>query len=371
MQLTHWDSRLAGYRRFCDEKSWCVESLNLWKKVLLGCHGKTLGIWGFISKTQLWFWVKTIESKRLFEVTLRRRSLDSHWDRLIMSDLITSESSPSPEQNNDSCPFVEPSTISSCPEESGSGMGPLVISTSLKYGYADVQKYKGHVFTQRWAYSDALKIVLHYLTIWLSAVDPVPLKWKLEGRKKWLSRPGSDRVPQLEPAALFPRDSVFRCSFRVVREARHWQTAPSPRKAMWAWTRGRKPGCHPSSCSESFRPGPLKLEHHRPRSPFRLCTGKERQHSFLLRIRMLFLGGILKIRLVQCCPTQTILRRGKLSNFSSVDQLKLYRCSIYLLNSSINSGNLLKLFCIHFFYHWNKTLIHIKTISFKDEFYRS
>ena len=83
---------------------------------------------------------------------------------------------------------------------------------------------------------------------------------------------------------------------------------------------------------------------------------------------MLVLEGILKIHLVQCFPTQTIQRRGKLSKFSTMDQLKFYRCNVYLLNSSINSGNLFKPFPIHFFYHWNKTLIHIKDI--KDEFYR-
>lgn len=101
-----------------------------------------------------------------------------------------------------------------------------------------------------------------------------------------------------------------------------------------------------------------------------LCIGKELQHIFLLRIIMLVLEGILKIHLVPCFPTQTILRRGGRSKFSTMDQLKLYRCNIYLLNSSINSGNLFKLFLIRFFYHWNKTLIHIKDILFKDEFYR-
>lgn len=99
-------------------------------------------------------------------------------------------------------------------------------------------------------------------------------------------------------------------------------------------------------------------------------TGKELQHIFLLRLRMLVLEGILKIHLVHCCPTQTRLRKSKLSKFSTMDQLKLYRYNIYLLNSSINSGNLLKFFLIHFFYHWNKTLIHIKDILFQDEFYR-
>ena len=85
---------------------------------------------------------------------------------------------------------------------------------------------------------------------------------------------------------------------------------------------------------------------------------------------MLVLERILNIHLVPCFPTQTIPRRGKLSKFSTMDQLKLYRCNIYLLNSSINSGNLFKLFPIHFFYHWHKTLIHNKDILFKDEFYR-
>lgn len=73
-----------------------------------------------------------------------------------------------------------------------------------------------------------------------------------------------------------------------------------------------------------------------------LCIGNELQHIFLLHIIMLVLEGVLKIYLVQCFPTQTRLRRGRLSKSSTTDQLKLYRYNIYLLNSSINSGNLFK-----------------------------
>lgn len=185
MQWTHRDSRLAGCRRSCDEKWRCVESLTQWNQIPLGCRGETLGILGPVSKTQQWFWVKTTQSKRLSEATLKGRSLNSHWDMLIMSAFIKSENSATPEQNNHICPFMEPSTAFLLSGKDGIGL--LVVSTSLEYAYADSLEQKAHVFTQHRAYSSAQETVFQYLTIWPSTIDPVLLKWELEGPKWWLS----------------------------------------------------------------------------------------------------------------------------------------------------------------------------------------
>lgn len=186
-------------------------------------------------------------------------------------------------------------------------------------------------------------------------------------REMTFHRQGSDRILKLELSALRPQNNVFRFSFRVMSKAWYWQKFPWPSTAVRAWTSSRKLGCcHWIAYSECFA-GP-ETRTHQWRSPFWLSILAKNSSTFLLR--MLVLERILKIHLVPCFPTQTIPRRGKLSKFSTMDQLKLYRCNIYLFNSSINSGNLFKLFPIHFFYHWNKTLIHIKDILFKDEFYR-
>lgn len=114
-----------------------------------------------------------------------RGSLRPHWDMLIVSALIKSENSATPEQNNHICPFMEPSTAFLLSGKDGIGL--LVVSPSLEYVYADSLEQKAHVFTQHWAYSSAQETVFQYLTIWPSAIDPVLLKWELEGPKQWLS----------------------------------------------------------------------------------------------------------------------------------------------------------------------------------------
>lgn len=55
-----------------------------------------------------------------------------------MLDLIQSESSPGPEQNNPIYPFMEPTALLLSGKKKKNGIGPFLISTSLEYGYEDV-----------------------------------------------------------------------------------------------------------------------------------------------------------------------------------------------------------------------------------------
>lgn len=64
-----------------------------------------------------------------------------------MSALSKSENSLTPEQNNNICPLMEPSTAFLLSRKKKNGVGLLIVLTSLKDAYADSLEKKAPVFT--------------------------------------------------------------------------------------------------------------------------------------------------------------------------------------------------------------------------------